>query len=238
MWLRILNNAAPLAAFPDAFGYVNSTKVLNAFKAALTDVPAYAKAEIKRNGEAVSLSLSSYPWAFDVVPAVPVNDGRGGYAYYLIPNGSGDWIATDPRRDAARATTVNQRHFGELLPVIRLLKYWNRRVHKPRLPSYYFETLVINIFQAASLIGDHPTAVSQFFSTCSTSIWLPCPDPKGLGPALDRDVSGDTKLKVSEAMKEAAQFASYATMYESLGNPETAIYWWGRVFGTDFPEYG
>lgn len=238
IWLRIENSTAPLAMYPDDHGYVNSTKVLNAMKAALSDVPAYAKADITRNGEAVTLSLSSYPWAFDVVPAVPVNNGQGGFSYYLIPNGSGDWKATDPRRDARRTTTANQRHYGELLPTIRLLKYWNRRVHKPRLPSYHFENLIISEFQTAPPIAGYPTAVSQFFSTCSTSIWLSCPDPKGLGPALDRDIEPVTKLKVSEAMKEAAQFASYATMYEGLDEHDSAIYWWGRIFGPDFPEYG
>lgn len=238
IWLRIVQSTAPLAMYPDDHGFVNSTKVLNAMKAALSDVPAYAKADVKRDGEAVTVSLSSYPWAFDVVPAVPVNDGKGGYLHYLIPNGSGDWKATDPRRDSARTTGVNQQHYGELLPVIRLLKYWNRRVHKPRLPSYYFENLVINAFQGAVTIASYPSAVNQFFSTCSTSIWLPCSDPKGLGPALDCDVQPVTKLKVAEAMKEAAQFASYATMYESLDRPADAIYWWGRVFGPDFPEYG
>jgi hypothetical protein len=238
IWLRILNSSAPLAMYPDDHGFVNSTKVLNAMKAALADVPAYGKADIKRNGEAVSLSLSSYPWTFDVVPAVPVESAQGGYAYYLIPDGSGDWKATDPRRDGARATAANQRHSGELLPVIRLLKYWNRRVHKPRLPSYYFENLVIDAFQTADPITTYPNAVSDFFATCSTSIWLTCPDPKGLGPPLDHDIPVGTTLKVSEAMKEAAQFASYATMYETLGRPADAMYWWRRVFGPDFPGYG
>lgn len=238
IWLRVVATSAPLSMFPDGHGYVNSTKVLDAFKAALSDVPVYAKAEIKRDGQAVTLSLASYPWSFDVVPAVPVTNGQGGYSHFLIPNGSGDWTATDPRRDAERATIENKRHGGELLPVIRLLKYWNRRIHKPRLPSYYFENLVINTFRSEPRIADYGSAVSQFMSSCSTSLWMPCPDPKALGAALDAGIPADTKQKVADAMKEAATFASYATMYTSQGDAKTAIYWWGRIFGTEYPQYG
>ncbi|HEY3054105.1 MAG TPA: hypothetical protein VGK04_12030 [Thermoanaerobaculia bacterium] len=238
LWIKILNSTAPLAMFPDQFGYVNSTKVLNAFKSALSDVPAYAKSDVSKNGEAVTLSLSSYPWAFDAVPAVPVNDGAGGFLYYVIPNGSGDWLATDPRRDAAQLTAVNQGHYGELLPVVRLLKYWNRRVHKPRLSSYYFETLVKRTFEFQPPIGSSSAAMRHFFANAGTYVWLSCPDPKGLGPNLDADISYETKKKVTDAMSEAARFASNADLMEGVGDQKSAIYWWGRVFGTDFPSYG
>jgi hypothetical protein len=238
LWLRIVDRSSPLARFPDAFGFVNSTKVLDAFKAALADVPAYAQAEIKRSGEAITLSLKSYPWVFDVVPAVPVNGDGGRLAYYLIPNGAGDWMATDPRRDSTRMTDSNQCHAGQLLPVVRLLKYWNRRTHKPRLPSYYFETLVTNTFYLTPPINNTPQARHRFFSSGTTALWLTCDDPKGLGPALDADVDGATKLKVDAAMEEAATFASYALSYEARDDHANAMYWWRRVLGTDFPEYG
>lgn len=238
VWLRILDNQAPLAAYPDDYGFVSSTKVLNAFRSGLATVSAYSKAEIKRSGEAVTVSLASQPWVFDVVPAVPVNDGQGGFSHYLIPDGRGDWMATDPRRDAARVSAANKWHGSELLPVIRLLKYWNRRVHKPRLPSYYFETLVINTFQLTSPILTYASAIRRFFADGKTQLWLSCPDPKGLGPALDSEITGETKLKVSAAMDEATKFIGYADMYEADGKLDSALYWWGRIFGGDFPSYG
>jgi hypothetical protein len=129
-WLWINDVTSPLADFHDDYGYVNSTKILNKIKNSLASVNNYKKAEIRKNMQAVTLSLSSYAWTFDIVPAVPVNDGSGGYAYYLIPNGSGDWLHTDPRIDATNVTTLNTQHSGSLLPTIRLLKYWNWRTHK------------------------------------------------------------------------------------------------------------
>lgn len=77
-WLEVADPTASMAAFPDDCGYVNSTKVLNAIKAGLSDVRKYKKADIKKNMEAVTLSLPSYDWVFDIVPAVPIGNWKGG----------------------------------------------------------------------------------------------------------------------------------------------------------------
>jgi hypothetical protein len=133
---------------------------------------------------------------------------------------------------------VNKHHNGQFLPTVRLLKYWNRRTHKPRLSSYYFETLAIKVFDYASPITGFPEAVKYFFDTCPAHLLSSCPDPKNLGPDLDTDVSWEVKTKVSEAIATAAKYAGYALMYESKSDYKNAIYWWQRVFGSEFPNYG
>lgn len=237
-WLKIQDGSAPLADFPDNYGYVHSVKILNRIKSQLTTVATYRSAELKRNMQAIILNLVSYPWSFDVVPGVPITNGTGGIAYYLIPDGTGNWMRTDPRIDAANITRVNKRHNGKFLPTVRLLKYWNRRTHKPRLSSYYFETLATQVFEYAPVIVDFPQAVKYFFDNCPTYLWRTCPDPKGLGPNLDTGVDLATKQKVATAMEEGASQAASALRYEGQSNPKDAIYWWRRVFGPDFPEYG
>lgn len=243
--LKIIDSTAPLAAYAEATGsffdtavYVNSTKVLNAIKAGLVSVPNYSKAAIKRTGVAVTLDLSSRSWVFDIVPSVEVADSTGATKHYLIPGGTGQWMRTDPRIDNTNVTTANSRHSSKLLPTLRLLKYWNGRTTKPRLPSYYFETLVLKTFASGSAITDYPAAVKYFLDNGQTYLWLSCPDPKGLGPALDVSIDYTTKSKVGEAMKEAAKWAGYALLYEGQSNYKDAIYWWGKVFGSKFPVYG
>lgn len=237
-WLRLESSASSLAAFPDGFGFVNSTKILNKISSSLDKVSQYSRADIKKNMQAVTLSLVSYSWSFDLVPAVPVSDGNGGTAYYLIPNGRGDWLRTDPRIDDNNIQTRNRQHSGNFLATMRLLKYWNSRVHKPRLPSYYFETLVLQVFAYSPTIVSLPDAVKYFFDNCPSYLWRQCPDPKGLGPALDQQVDAGTKLKVSTALSEAATLAGYALSNERLANYKCAIDYWGRVFGPNFPAYG
>lgn len=238
-WLKITDNTAPLALFPDGNGYVNSTKVLNKIRDSLSKVPYYRKAEIKKTMQAVTLSLNSYDWVFDIVPAVPIKElWSDKTAYYLIPDGHGDWIRTDPRIDDSNTSSCNTTHDGNFLPTLRLLKYWNNRVHKPKLSSYYFETLAITIFRYAPQISSFASAIKYFFDYCPMYLNCSCPDPKGLGPALDHHIDASTKRKVEDALKEAANFAEYALMYDRQSNAKDAIYWWGRVFGSQFPTYG
>ncbi len=237
-WLKITDDKAPLAVFRNDYGYVNSTKILNKIKGSLANVANYQKADIHKNMQAVTLKLRSYDWVFDIVPAVPIADHYGNTIHYVIPNGKGDWIRTDPRIDRTNVTRLNTSHESNFLPTVRLLKYWNRRTHKPTLPSYYFETLAIKVFEHAPKIQSFPTAVKYFFDYCSTYLWSSCPDPKNLGPDLDAEVSFETKRKIADAMSQAAEYAQYASMYELNKNNEKAISWWGRIFGPEFPGYG
>ena len=237
-WLKIMDSSVPLASFPDDYGYVNSTKVLNKIKSGLSDIRKYKNADIKKNMEAVTLSLPSYDWVFDIVPAVPIADNNGGIAYYLIPNGKGDWKRTDPRIDEANCNRVDLRHNKLFRPTVRLLKYWNTRPIAPALPSYYLEILAWKVFSTLPLIPTLQVGIERFFQTVRPHILMSCPDPKGLGPPLDADITSEAKQKVVEAMAGAGKSADYALMYERQGNHEKAIYWWQRVFGEGFPQYG
>lgn len=239
-WLKITDPSAPLAAFPDDHGYVSSVKVLNRMRDELQGLPVYRKAIVVRNQQAVVLNLTSYDWSFDIVPAVPVVGYLGTVLHYLIPNGTGDWMRTDSRKDQAWVTQINQRHNNLFLPLVRVLKHWNVNgaPTKPRLQSYYFEALAARVFDGAPLIQSLPEGAARFFSTAGSYVVQTCPDPKGLGPALDAGVPWEIKEKVRTALGEASERAGYAQMYERQSDNEKAIYWWGRVFGSSFPSYG
>jgi hypothetical protein len=236
-WLRIDSPTAPLAKFPDGHGFVNSTKVLNRIRDKISTVPQYEKADIKRTGEAVTLNLRSYSWVFDIVPSVPVVDSKGNIIHYAIPDGNSNWKKTDPRIDQKNVTSLNIMHKGMYIPAVRMLKYWNRRTHKPRLSSYYFETIVQKVFSSAA-VADYPEALKNFFISAQGYVQLHCADPQGLGPNLDAGVDSDTKQKVIAAMKAAWDNAWDAVYYEGQGRHKEAIEKWSRIFGPEFPSYG
>ncbi len=225
--------------FADNNGYINSTKVLNTIKLHLSDVNSYAKAEIRKTMQAVTLNLKSYEWVYDIVPAIKINGAYGRKGFFLIPDGYGNWIATDPRIDAYNITQVNLKHNGKFLPTIRLLKYWNYRTYKPCLSSYYFETLAIKVFEnCPQKITDFPNAVKLFFDYCPHYLSIPCSDPKNLGANLDANIDNLVKQKVINAMTNASLNAREALIYESQSNYKQAIDCWQRVFGSNFPNYG
>ncbi|MHB8390677.1 MAG: hypothetical protein ACYDA1_00030 [Vulcanimicrobiaceae bacterium] len=236
--LKITNLGAALAPYADANGFVNSTLILNAVKKALESVPQYSKSNIGRNGSAVVLDLKSYTWSFDVVPACAVSGPNDSIAYYIIPNGTGKWKATDPRIDAARATEANARHTTLFLPSVRLLKYWNRRTHKPKLPSYYFETLLTNRALQISPYKTIQNALHDLLWGLRETVKNVCPDPKGREPNLDAAVDPDTKQKVYNAATLAWHAAKQAIDAEIVGDHTTANAQWASLFGPSFTSFG
>jgi hypothetical protein len=223
---------------PGYYGWVNSTKVLNAVKSGITKVAYYRNSEIKRNRQAIVLNLTSHDWSFDVVPAVPIRDWEGLITYYLIPDGSGHWIRTDPRRDNKRLTAINQRHAISIQSLVRLLKKWNRRLNKPSLESYYFETLCLSVFEYARSMSSLSEAVKYFFLLAPDHLIKRCPDPKGLGKDLDAGVDLEVKGKIETAMRNAYLLASSANSLCEAGNDKDAINDYRTLFGQEFPVYG
>lgn len=237
--VRITDLSSPLSPFADNSGYVNSTQILNKIKNYLSSVSSYSKAELKKNMQAVVLNLQSYAWSFDIVPALPVARS-GSIIYYLIPDGFGKWIRTDPRIDAKNITNVNAKHNGQFLGLIRILKSWNNlKYYKPCLSSYYFETLAIKVFD--NLYTDtsyYPSAITYFFQQCPYYLMSSCADPKRLGGNLDADVSFEEKIKLKNYMSSQLQVAQQALDYEKYSRDREAIIQWQNIFGKDFPYYG
>jgi hypothetical protein len=118
---------------------LNSRKVINRFVSALKDVPQYEKSELGRNGSAAVLNLKSYTWSFDIVPGFFTTPEADNRTFYIIPDGNGHWMKTDPRIDKEKVTSVNQKHDGNVLNVIRTIKYWNRRATMPSMRPYLID---------------------------------------------------------------------------------------------------
>lgn len=237
------DNTAPLAEFADSNRAVNSIRVVNRIRDGLGTVANYKKAEIRRNQEVVALSLASYPWTFDIAPAVSVTTtayygASPSVAYYLIPDGGGNWKRTNPHLDDDFIRRVNQRHGISVPAAIRLVKFWNARRHKPVLPSYYLETLALRVFEYAPRLETYQSAVEQFFANCPNHLFSACADPKGLGPNLDDGIDWTTKQSVRSKMNEEFSRVRDANVAEYMNRQQAAIAMWGQVFGSEFPAYG
>jgi hypothetical protein len=217
---------------------LNSTKVLNKIKSSLYLIPNYKQADIKRTGEAVFLGLKSYDWNFDIVPAVPVSIEQGSTDHYLIPDGTGYWKRTDPRRDQKKISEANQKHNGNLIPIIRLLKYWNDKYYDvPKISSYYLETMLIHGFGSYLPMNNIRGNIRLAFTLLSSAVLGSCPDPKGLEADLDTHASWEDRYKVYAVAQLMAKYAAEATVWENNNNDKAAIETWRKVF-PDFPAYG
>lgn len=221
---------------PDSGGWfsqatLSSTKVLNAFKAALTGVPAYKSASIRRSGVAVVLELS-YPWTYDIVPAFPVQGGSSGVSYFLIPDGQGHWMTTDPRIDDSNVTEANKRQNGLFLPIVRLLKFWNQHGNgstSGRFESYSLEALAYYVFKNGAVVGSISEGLAYFFANVPVhSSW---PDPKKLGPRLDAGLTPQQRTALSTRTSNAAAHAAAGLAAVKKGDVDLAKAHYSVILG-------
>jgi hypothetical protein len=223
----------------DGINLLNSRKVVNIFVKHLSQIPQYEKAEIGRNGSAAVLNLSSYTWSFDIVPGfftMPEADGR---TYYLIPDGYGHWMKTDPRIDQDRVSSINQHHDGNVLNVIRALKYWNERATAPAMGSYLLECIILDHYDskidtASNHVCDELQSV---LNHVSQSVMSSVRDPKGIQGNINNG-SWENRRKIASRASSDATIAAKAYRKESRDDHEAAIRLWGDIFGPDFPNYG
>ena len=212
---------------------LNSIKVVNKIVSALNQIEHYKKAEIHRRHEAATLQLNSYEWNFDIVPALYTDTN-----YFLIPNGSGGWKATDPRIDQKRISDANQSKEGRVLQLIRTLKYWNRRNSTFKIGSYLFENIVINYANSNTELSQWiDYDIRSFFYYLSSAILGTVDDPKGFQGDLN-PFSYTEKLSISQKASWAYEKADEAIKAEvNEKNQEKSINKWREIFGDSFPKY-
>ena len=216
----------------DETKYLNSTKVINRFVSKLADLNDYSKAEMHKNHEAATLKLKSYTWNFDIVPCFYTDTN-----FYLIPNGNGNWKKTDPRIDNERATSINQKHNGRLLELIRLTKYWNNRKVTIKMGSYLLECMILNRYKDKDTSKNWwiDLEFRNLLKYLSSTILQEVNDPKGIQGNLNTFCYND-RCKISNALLNAYNKAVEASNFEST-DQKKAITKWREIFGDDFPEY-
>lgn len=213
---------------------LNSTKVINRYIAKLKSLNDYRKAEFHKNKEVARLQLKSYDWNFDIVPCFYTVDD-----FYLIPDGYGKWKKTDPRVDNLRATQINQKHNGNLLALIRLIKYWNKRRITYTISSYLLECMILNLYENKTA-SDNWWIDLEFRDTLQYLVSAICNavnDPKGIQGDLNT-FSVSERKKISESLNDIYQKSLIAISYEiNDHNQKKAINKWREIFGFEFPEY-
>ncbi len=94
--------------------------------------------DISRTGQAVTITFTDF--IVDVVPAF--NREGGGY---LIPNSiSQSWISTDPQKHIKIWTAENTTHNGDLVPLIKMIKAWNRTINN-FFQSFHLEVMALQL---------------------------------------------------------------------------------------------
>lgn len=222
---------------------LSSTRVVNKFVKNLGGIEQYSKAQIKRTGEAATLKLTSYEWNFDLLPCFMTQAGSDGITYYLIPNANGDWRKTDPRKDRARLISINQACNGNVLNVIRALKYWNQRPYQTRISSYLLETMISDYYQnevyssrASDVSGYVDLEIIKVLKYLLNNIFFTVHDPKNI--TYDINYLNFTEREIMhKKLSSSLEKATLARQYELDDKLKESIRVWQDFFGSSFPDY-
>jgi len=187
--------------------------------------------DISRNGQAVTIQFTDF--AVDVVPSF--NRKGGGY---LIPNSiTQTWLSTDPKKHVQIWSEANRTHGGDLVPLIKMLKAWNRTASS-FLRSFHLETIALQILSNVT-ISDFPSGARYVFDKGRGYVTKKNPDPAGFGDDVGAYLNTEEKVTNTVSRFETAYTrALKAENLSAKGNIYEAVNMWRLVFGDYFPAYG
>jgi len=187
--------------------------------------------DISRNGQAVTIRFEDF--MVDVVPGF--NRKGGGY---LIPNSiTQSWISTDPKKHVEIFSEANSVHKGNLIPLIKMIKGWNRNSGK-YFRSFHLEVMALQMLHGVT-ISDFPSGVRFFFDKARFYVTKQNPDPAGYGGDVGNYINNQEKIQeASSKFQLAYERAIKAEEYASRGYIKDAIEMWIKIFGDYFPAYG
>lgn len=229
---------APLGeADVDIFVVLSSTYYESNGQASILDkvrrtlLKTYTKTpKISRNGQAVTITFTDF--LVDVVPAF--NRQGGGY---LIPNSTDKrWISTNPEVHVNTVSQENASHQGMLVPLVKMIKGWNRSAGFP-FNSFYLELLAVEILRNVT-ISDYPSGMRYFLDKGREKIRYTVRDLVPYGG----DVYGFRNVTtVQEAVGKFELGYNRAVRAEDYARKwaiEAAVDEWRKIFGDYFPAYG
>lgn len=187
--------------------------------------------DISRDGQAVTIQFTDF--CVDVVPAF-YRQGGG----YLIPNSiQQTWISTDPKKHVEIFSEANRDHNGDLVPLIKMIKRWNRTINN-YFNSFHLEVMALQILDKVR-ISDFPSGMRFFFDKAKDYIRQQNPDPAGYGGDVGAYINTQDKIdNASSRFETAYNRAIKAEEFANNYNVEKAVEMWKLIFGDYLPSYG
>jgi hypothetical protein len=192
--------------------------------------------ELCRRAVTVIFEKSYYPENHDgkvlSIDAVPAFES--GSAEYEIPDKvTGTWIKTNPEKHQQQATAKNKELDGSWVPLVKMVKGWNRATRKPIKPSFLIEVMAEELVEAPG--STYPNEVRNFFAAMEANIGGSWPDPAGLGPPVSDQMTADLVTVAKQALQEAQRKGALAARAEQTGRQGDALRIWREILGDYFP---
>lgn len=155
---------------------------------------------------------------FDVLPCFG-NDLEG---YWIPDSDLSGWIWSNPVVHSEKLTAVNKLRQGRIVPLIRILKYWNREQLGKIIPSYHIEDIATDIFNLFDL-ANHEEGVLLWLQYAATYL------------DSDKFACEDDYKSAKSSIEAAFQKITEAHTLYDAGKEGEAVKLWKEVFGAKFP---
>lgn len=211
------------------------SKMLDAFEDCLIDEYGVKNVERGRRCITVRFDKRNPTVAKDgkvlSIDAVPAFNYKG---HYEIPDDIlSEWIQTDPTVHQKKATENNKRHDDKWVPLVKMLKAWNREHGKPIKPSFLVEVMAIDLVDPP--FNNYPHEIRAFFAAAMDEIENGWPDPAGHGPPVSDQMDTGRCEQAKKKLREAEVLAARADRAESQGKNGDALKIWREILGSYFP---
>lgn len=166
--------------------------------------------------------------SIDAVPAFVVGD-----CYEIPDRVRGDWVKTDPEIHMQQATAKNKELGGKWVPLVKMIKRWNRSAEKPIKPAFLIEVMMQGLVDAP--FTTYPSEVRRFFAAALDGLDRQWPDPAGYGPAVSEQMTPQLIAVAKEKLRQAEMMAALAVRLEKQGKQGESIALWREIMGRFFP---
>jgi hypothetical protein len=185
---------------------------------------------ISRNGQAITIRFSDF--VVDVVVGFKRNfDG------YIIANAVNNfWLETDPKKHVEIFSQANKAHRGELVPLIKMIKSWNKS-NGSFFRSFHLEALALEALNNVT-ITDYPSGLRFFFQKAQSLVRGKNTDPAGYGDDIGRYITQATVDEASRKFQGAFNSAAAAEQYANRNQVKQALEIWRHLIPNHFPAYG
>ncbi len=223
--------------------WVSSSKLIDGFASVLKR--RFSQTKVKPSGQAVTVQMThgassaSDGLGYDIVPCFSLSPNQQGECrFYLMPDGRGGWIRTNPRYDGVVADMLQEDHNKLFRKTVKLLKYWNAEQLNGKLNSYFIELTIARAFWDKGCkresISTLPYGVALAFWAVQQAVTRGVQDPwlSDAPPVYPGDVLAGGLVVV----KSATDLACAAWEDEKASRMASAAAKWRRVFGDRFQD--
>lgn len=166
--------------------------------------------------------------SIDAVPAFVVGD-----CYEIPDRVRGDWVKTDPEIHMRQATAKNKELGGKWVPLVKMIKRWNRSADKAIKPAFLIEVMMQGLVDAP--FTTYPSEVRRFFAAALDGLDRQWPDPAGYGPPISEQMTPQLIAVAKEKLRQAEMKAALAVRLEKQGKQGESIQLWREIMGRFFP---